>query len=285
MSKIGIVIEREYLERVKKKSFIITTILMPILMLALMMAPAAIMLFVDSSESKVLVVDNSKMIAQKLKDREDVKFELAHDITLDSALNREDVSSVLVIPANVINAQRSTLKLYSNGPSSITTESAITDQVNSIIETERLKKYNIENLDTILSEVSSNVALSTVRNDKEDEEAMSSGFSYAIGIGMAFILYMFLLIYGQMVMTSIIEEKGNRVLEVVVSSGTLLPGEGGEARPLFPSTNIPKAGGLVHKKRVIFSEFVRAGEGSPGGGESLRARRAAEGQAFKTLPP
>ena len=218
MSKIGIVIEREYLERVKKKSFIITTILMPILMLALMMAPAAIMLFVDSSESKVLVVDNSKMIAQKLKDREDVKFELAHDITLDSALNREDVSSVLVIPANVINAQRSTLKLYSNGPSSITTESAITDQVNSIIETERLKKYNIENLDTILSEVSSNVALSTVRNDKEDEEAMSSGFSYAIGIGMAFILYMFLLIYGQMVMTSIIEEKGNRVLEVVVSS-------------------------------------------------------------------
>ena len=218
MSKIGIVIEREYLERVKKKSFIITTILMPILMLALMMAPAAIMLFVDSSESKLLVVDNSKMIAQKLKDREDVKFELAHDITLDSALNREDVSSVLVIPANVINAQRSTLKLYSNGPSSITTESAITDQVNSIIETERLKKYNIENLDTILSEVSSNVALSTVRNDKEDEEAMSSGFSYAIGIGMAFILYMFLLIYGQMVMTSIIEEKGNRVLEVVVSS-------------------------------------------------------------------
>ena len=218
MSKIGIVIEREYLERVKKKSFIITTILMPILMLALMMAPAAIMLFVDSSESKVLVVDNSKMIAQKLKDREDVKFELAHDITLDSAPNREDVSSVLVIPANVINAQRSTLKLYSNGPSSITTESAITDQVNSIIETERLKKYNIENLDTILSEVSSNVALSTVRNDKEDEEAMSSGFSYAIGIGMAFILYMFLLIYGQMVMTSIIEEKGNRVLEVVVSS-------------------------------------------------------------------
>lgn len=218
MSKIGIVIEREYLERVKKKSFIITTILMPVLMLALMMAPAAIMLFVDSSESKVLVVDNSKMIAQKLKDREDVKFELAHDITLDSALNREDVSSVLVIPANVINAQRSTLKLYSNGPSSITTESAITDQVNSIIETERLKKYNIENLDTILSEVSSNVALSTVRNDKEDEEAMSSGFSYAIGIGMAFILYMFLLIYGQMVMTSIIEEKGNRVLEVVVSS-------------------------------------------------------------------
>ncbi|MCM1255844.1 MAG: ABC transporter permease [Duncaniella sp.] len=218
MSKIGIVIEREYLERVKKKSFIITTILMPILMLLLMMAPAAIMMFVDSSKSHVLVIDNSNVIASQLKDREDITFESVNDISVDSALARESVSSVLVIPANVITAQRSTIKLYNNGPSSITTESDITSQINSIIETERLKKYNIENLDKILDEVESNVALSTVRIDKEEEEAVSSGFSYAIGIAMAFILYMFLLIYGQMVMTSIIEEKGNRVLEVVVSS-------------------------------------------------------------------
>lgn len=218
MSKIGIVIEREYLERVKKKSFIITTILMPILMLLLMMAPAAIMMFVDSSKSHVLVIDNSNVIASQLKDREDITFETVNDISVDSALARESVSSVLVIPANVITAQRSTIKLYNNGPSSITTESDITSQINSIIETERLKKYNIENLDKILDEVESNVALSTVRIDKEEEETVSSGFSYAIGIAMAFILYMFLLIYGQMVMTSIIEEKGNRVLEVVVSS-------------------------------------------------------------------
>ncbi len=218
MSKIGIVIEREYLERVKKKSFIITTILMPVLMLVLMMLPAAIMFFVDSSEAKVLVVDNTEFIGQQLKDREDLKFELASGITVDSALNRNDVTSVLVIPANIITSKHGTLKLYSNGPSSITTESTITDQINNIIENERLKKYNIENLSQILDEVDSNVSLSTVRNDKEDEEAISSGFSYAIGIAMAFVLYMFLLIYGQMVMTSIIEEKGNRVLEVVVSS-------------------------------------------------------------------
>lgn len=218
MSKIGIVIEREYLERVKKKSFIITTILMPILMLALMLAPAAIMMFVDSSKANVLVIDNSNLIASQLKDKDDITFETGHDITVDSALARESVTSVLVIPTNVVTAQRSTIKLYNNGPSSITTESEITNQINSIIETERLKQYNIENLDRILDEVQSNIALSTVRIDKEEEEAVSSGFSYAIGIAMAFILYMFLLIYGQMVMTSIIEEKGNRVLEVVVSS-------------------------------------------------------------------
>lgn len=218
MSKIGIVIEREYLERVKKKSFIITTILMPVLMLVLMALPALIMTFVDSSEATVLVVDNSGTIAPKLKDYDEVKFEIAQGITVDSALNRTDVSSILIIPANIVKSQRGTLKLYSNGPTSISTESSITRQVNDIIESERLKSYNIENLNQILDEVESDVAITTIRNDKEEEEAVSSGFSYAIGIGMAFILYMFLLIYGQMVMTSIIEEKGNRVLEVVVSS-------------------------------------------------------------------
>ncbi len=218
MSKIGIVIEREYLERVKKKSFIITTILMPVLMLVLMALPALIMTFVDSSEATVLVVDNSGTIAPKLKDYDEVKFEIAQGITVDSALNRTDVSSILIIPANIVKSQRGTLKLYSNGPTSVSTESSITRQVNDIIESERLKSYNIENLNQILDEVESDVAITTIRNDKDEEEAVSSGFSYAIGIGMAFILYMFLLIYGQMVMTSIIEEKGNRVLEVVVSS-------------------------------------------------------------------
>ena len=110
------------------------------------------------------------------------------------------------------------MKYYANGPSSVGTETGIVDQINSIIETERLKGYNIANLDDILESVKSNVSLTTVRADKDSEESNSSMFSYGVGIGMTFVLYMFLLIYGQMVMTSIIEEKGNRVLEVVVSS-------------------------------------------------------------------
>lgn len=218
MSKIGIVIEREYMERVKKKSFIITTILMPILMLVLMALPALIMGFVDSSETTVVVVDNSGKIASSLKDTDEVKFTSDLTATVDSALNRDGVGAVLVIPSNIMDSKRASIKLYTNGPSSITTESTITGQINNIIENERLLTYNIDNLPEILDEVKSNVNLNTVRYDKEEEESVSSTFSYAIGVGMSFILYMFLLIYGQMVMTSIIEEKGNRVLEVVVSS-------------------------------------------------------------------
>ncbi len=218
-SKIGIVIEREYLERVKKKSFIFTTLLMPVLMLVLMALPAMLVAFVDKSETSILVVDNSGSVADKLVDSKEVKFVESGSISVDSALRRTDVGAILVIPSNIYGAKRATLKLYTNGPTSIITDSEITGQVNKIVEEERLRNYDIADLDKIMAEVESDVALSTVRNDKEDgEEALSSGLSYAIGIAMSFVLYMFLLIYGQMVMTSIIEEKGNRVLEVVVTS-------------------------------------------------------------------
>lgn len=218
MSKIGIVIEREYMERVKKKSFIITTILMPLLMLALMALPAIIMSSVDSSTTTISVIDNSKVILPELKSSESTVFLPAIDATVDSALTRDGIDAVLVIPANIVDNSRVGLKYYSNGPSSIGTESSITEQVNKIIESRRLHAYNITNIDEILDKVKSDVSLTTVRADKDSEESDSSAFSYAVGIGMTFVLYMFLLIYGQMVMTSIIEEKGNRVLEVVVSS-------------------------------------------------------------------
>ncbi|MCH5325658.1 MAG: ABC transporter permease [Duncaniella sp.] len=219
MSKIGIVIEREYMERVKKKSFIITTILMPLLMLLLMALPGLMMVFMDGSETTVLVVDNSGSVATRLTDTPEVKFRPATpDVTVDSAMQIQDEGAVLVIPSGILESRRGQLKLLSNGPVPLAVESAITGQINKIVETERLKGYDIDNLDKIMDEVKSDVTISTLRTDKGDSEALSSELSYGLGIGLTFILYMFLLIYGQMVMTSIIEEKSNRVLEVVVTS-------------------------------------------------------------------
>lgn len=163
MSKIGIIIEREYLERVKKKSFIFTTILMPLLMLGLMALPALIMAYVDGSETTIVVVDNSGKISQHLTDTPEVKFVTIEGITVDSALTANGSDGVLVIPENIVTSSKGSLKLLSNGPSSFTTESIITSQVNKIIETERLKLYNIADLDRILKEVSANVGISTVR--------------------------------------------------------------------------------------------------------------------------
>ena len=218
-NNISLVIRREFLERVKKKSFIITTILMPVFMLAMMAAPALIMMVTGSEERDIAVIDETGTIGARLQSDKETHFTLLESTPLDSALADTEVAGVLYIPAGIMEGKVSP-RLYTNGSSSIALESNVSSQIDGIIEEERLKQYDIENLDKILEEVHSDVKLMSIRNDKEDGESQSASaaVSYLIGIILTFLLYMCLLLYGQMVMTSIIEEKNNRVLEIVVSS-------------------------------------------------------------------
>ena len=217
-SRVGIIIKREFMERAGKKSFIFTTLLMPLLMLALMAAPSLIMLFSKGDSRQVEVIDESGFIFDKLKSNEDIAFVKA-EAPLDSLVKNEDTDAVLVIPAGVANGSDGLL-LYSRKASSLSLESGITSQVNDIIENERIASYNIAGLDKILEEIHSDVSLKAYRTESTSEEAKesSAGLSYGLGLVLMLILYMVMLIYGQMVMTSIIEEKNNRVLELVVSS-------------------------------------------------------------------
>lgn len=215
-SKISIIIRREYMERVTKKSFIITTLLMPVIMLGLMMAPVLIAMFSESDNRNILVIDNSAdTISSRLQNTPTLTF-LPQNISVDSARRVESVDAVLVIPESIYD-NGATLQIYTNGASSMEVESAITGQFNDIIESQRLKNYNIDDLDEIISAVHSDVKLQSLRNDEEATES-STMLSYMLGMILTLMLYMCLLLYGQMVMTSIIEEKNNRVLEIVVSS-------------------------------------------------------------------
>lgn len=214
---ISLVIQREFLERVSKKSFIITTILMPVLMLALMAMPALIMTFAGNETKTVDVVDESLVIAPSLKSDDAVKFITCMQ-PLDSVRANSTADVVLFIPKDVMQGKKA-LQMYNNGASSMTLETDIRNQVNSIIENIRLESYDIANLDQILKEVESDVSIQSYDNSSKDEEKESSTvLSYILGTVLTFFLYMCLLLYGQMVMTSIIEEKNNRVLEIVVSS-------------------------------------------------------------------
>ncbi len=210
-NKINIIIGREFRERVAKKSFLITTLLMPVLMLALMVTPALIAVFSTPSQRVVAVDDPTGVIYPALKgaDLEYAKFvEVRGDA--DSVLRDTQYDAVLAATG---------VTLFLHDAASMELESAIRNVVKQAVEEQRLKSYEIENLAKILDEIQADVNLRTVRIDESGEgESTSSMLSYAIGIFMAFILYMFLLMYGQMVMTSIIEEKNNRVLELVVTS-------------------------------------------------------------------
>ncbi len=220
MNKIRIIIAREFNERVRKKSFIITTILMPVLMLALMAAPTLMMVFAKGDTKHLLVIDNSGIIAPKLENGDNVVFEPT-DKSIEQARNDTDVFGVLWIGEDIVD-NPTDVKLYTNASSSMALESSITSQMERIIENERLKRYNIENLEQIMKDVKVKVSLSAYRTDLTDgaepAEATSSALSYALGGVMGMILYMFLIIYGSMVMTTVIEEKGSRVLDVLVTS-------------------------------------------------------------------
>ena len=217
MSNISLVIEREYRSRVIKKSFIITTLLMPLMMLIITFAPAAMMIFSEPEHTVVSVIDDSHAIADRLVNSDNLQFLPCTASSVDQALREKPDSPVLVIPGNVLENRNAQLRLYTSGPSSLKVEADISNQVNDIIETVRLTNYGINDIDKILSDVRSTLSVQVVRSDKDDD-ATSSEFAYVLGTVLSLVLYMFMLLYGQMVMTSIIEEKNNRVLEVVVSS-------------------------------------------------------------------
>ena len=220
MNKIGIIISREFNERVRKKSFIITTILMPLLMIGMMAAPTLMMLFAKGDQKSLVVLDQSSIIAPSLEGDDEITF-TPMDITLDEARADSNIFGVLWIGEDVVD-NPSNVKLYTNSSSSMSLESNLASQMEKIIERERLKRYDIENLEQIMKDVKVKVSFTTFRNDLseegEDEEATSSSIAYMLGLVLGMMLYMFLIIYGSMVMTSVIEEKGSRVLDVLVSS-------------------------------------------------------------------
>ena len=217
-SPLSIIISREYLERVKRKSFIITTLLVPLLMIICMVAPALFMLLGDDEQRNIAVIDDTAQIAQLLRDTNDIRFTTLDNGNLDAARADDDYDAILAIGARAIDNPEGAITLYTRGAASMNTDTEVTSQLNRAIEDIRLRAYNIDNIRQILKEVEADVTLSTVRIDTSEDTETSSILSYFLGLIMDMLLYMFILIYGQIVMNSIIEEKNNRVLEIVVSS-------------------------------------------------------------------
>jgi ABC-2 type transport system permease protein len=217
MNKLSLVIKREFMQRVKRKSFIITTLLMPILMIGLMCVPAVIAVVSEPEAKIIAVVDNSNIIGESLQDNEYVNF-IAADKTsnIDSLKNAKEYYGVLVIGENIVD-DPSNVTLFMHEASSLGLDATISNQLKDRIENVRLQKYNIDNLKEILNDIEADVTIQNIRLDQDESES-SSELAYILGMAMVYILYMFVLLYGQMVMNSIIEEKNNRVLEVMVSS-------------------------------------------------------------------
>ena len=148
MKNIGLIIAREFKERVYKKSFIITTLLMPLMLVVLSAAPALIMMFAKGEQRNITVIDQSGVIAPQLTSNEEIVFTISEDGNLQEALKKsltDENFGVLHIGKNIVE-NTSDVQLYTNSSSSAIVEENIAKQIEKIIEAERLKAYNIENL-------------------------------------------------------------------------------------------------------------------------------------------
>ncbi|MBE6294875.1 MAG: ABC transporter permease [Bacteroidales bacterium] len=226
MNKIGIIIGREFNERVRKKSFIITTLLTPLLMIGLMVAPMLLTQYTGSEQKCIAVVDDSKLIGQHLQSNDEILFEQT-PLTIELArIEYSDRFAILHIGKSIME-NPGDVRLYTNSTASITLEMNIASQLESVIEEIKLQRLNIEDLPSILASIKTNINLQSYSNgtpadsDSESstgEKANSSIVATVVAYVLSFLLYMFILIYGVMVMQSVIEEKNSRVLEVMVST-------------------------------------------------------------------
>ncbi|MBQ7310249.1 MAG: ABC transporter permease [Alistipes sp.] len=221
MRNIGLIVMREFKERVYKKSFIITTLLMPLLLALVSVAPTLIMFFAKGDTKQISVIDNSGIVADKLQSNDEVRFITLANGDLQQELKNsleKDEFGVLFIGQDIVTNPNN-IQLYTNTSSSMLIEDNIADQVEQIIKNERLKEYNLENLQQILDKVEVDISLSTFRNGEDEQSTASSSVASSfVGIILGFVLYFFLVIYGSIVMQSIIEEKNSRILEVLVST-------------------------------------------------------------------
>ena len=222
MRNIGIIISREYLTRVKKKSFLLTTFLVPVLFAAMCILPSLIMFMAKDTGKQVAVVDQSSIVMPYLEDTESIDYTDYSAEPVDSMKARfNDLGlDVLVVVSPLDSVTRSvTLSSYSEKPLSVDIKESIQSKVNTAVEDYRLALYDIGDLKQIMEDVESDVTMSTYTLGEDGAEKITSSEVYMIiSMVLSIIIYMFIAMFSGMVMQSVIEEKASRVVEVLVSS-------------------------------------------------------------------
>ena len=222
LRNINIIISREYLTRVRKKSFLLTTFLVPILFAALCILPSVIMFMAKDTGKQVGVVDQSGIVMPYLVDTDAIDYIDYSDQTADSvkaSFNELGLDALVVVSA--IDQENRTVSVasYSSKPMSVDMKETITSKIDNAVEDYRISLYEMGDLKGIMESIESDISMATYTLDESGEEKISSSEVYmVISMLMSIIIYMFIAMFSGMVMQSVIEEKSSRVVEVLVSS-------------------------------------------------------------------
>jgi len=213
MSKITTIISREYLSRVRKKSFIIMTFLTPILFILIFLIPVWIANNDFKGEKTIGIVDNSNEFQHIFVSSDNLKYEFIQSAPKDSLqkiYDQQNYDAILIIPANY---ETDSIKTYSEFPIPLDLKYTIQYTINAYVENKNLVALNID--PSLLAEAKSEIKVSS---DNWENQKTDSELNTVLGFASAMIIYMFIFIYGAQLMRGAMEEKKDRIVEIIVSS-------------------------------------------------------------------
>ncbi len=221
MSKINLIIKREYTTRVMKKSFILLTFLTPVLMVGMISLIVYLGSIKDDNIKKIVVVDRSNLYKNVLKNNESYVFQFS-DESVENLKTKKDEKSdfaALLYISQDLSIDSTAAVMYSDKQVNLELKSYVSGLLNSYIEEQKLASYNIPNLKEMVEKSNTDIDLKTIKwSDDGKEKEGSAELAVIIGMITAFMIYMFIIIYGAQVMSGVVQEKTNRIVEVIISS-------------------------------------------------------------------
>lgn len=223
MSKISLIIEREYLTRVQKKSFILMTILSPIIMVALVFAPIWLSSLSSDETRLIAVIDQTGLYKDVYHSSDEYRFTYTQGSLSPEQMRIDGDESTtpyayVIIKDNLLDNPQG-MTIYSQKQITASCELEIISQMEDYLKDEKLLSYNIPDIKRIIDESNISLRVDTIRLEEDGAETQTSTEVVTIiGMAMTLIIYMFLMLYGGQVMSSVMQEKTNRIVEVMVSS-------------------------------------------------------------------
>ena len=219
MNKTWLIIKQEYLRRVRKKSFILLTFLAPLMMAALVFVPLWLASMKGDEVRRIAVIDRTGNYAPLFSDTDNyLFFDAEKSLEEYRASEQKDLFAILNITDDLLDNPRAAV-LYSEkqipGDLSRIVNQVLTKQM----ESDKLASFQIPDLDKIIEESRVQFRIQTIKWGQDGSESSSSGMiAHIIGLFSTIIIYMFIYMYGAMVMQGVSEEKTNRIVEIMVSS-------------------------------------------------------------------
>lgn len=220
MSKTGLIIKREYTTRVLKPSFILLTFLTPVLIAGMIMVPLLLSQIKDSNVRRIIVIDQTGQYGDVLVNNESFEFEWAVGSVDDYRNQNRNAghSAILYISEDLLENPRAAT-LFSEDQVGMDMKSYVAGLLKAHLEERKLEALNIPDFRELVEQTKVNVDVRTVKWGKDGEEKMGSAeLALIIGMISAFVIYLFIVVYGAQVMSGVVQEKTSRIVEVIISS-------------------------------------------------------------------